>query len=113
MHCKPRGASTREIAHESQQAAKKAAGRRLNFTKYLILIAVLVTFDGACHKSSPPETSPTSSSVGADFWLSKSPVITGHAVKLSDLSESEVRFGIAPKRGPGVTYQDGIILMEQ
>ena len=103
----------RGIARESQQADKKAARcRRANFTKYLILIALLVTFDGACHKSGPSETSPTSSSVGADFWLSKSPVITGHAVKLSDLSESEVRFGIAPKRGPGVTYQDGIILME-
>ena len=36
----------------------------------------------------------------------------GHPIKLSDLSESEIHFGIAPKRGPGVTYQDNIILME-
>ncbi len=44
---------------------------------------------------------------------SNAPVLVGHAVKLSDLSETEIRFGIAPKRGPGVTYQDGIILMEE
>ncbi|HEY7353431.1 MAG TPA: hypothetical protein VH596_11750 [Terriglobales bacterium] len=114
MPCEPiRGASTPEIVRQSQQAPRNPAARwRANSRKSLILVALLVTFDGACHKSSAPETSPTSSSVAADFWLSKSPVITGHAVKLSDLSESEVRFGIAPKRGPGVTYQDGIILME-
>ena len=50
---------------------------------------------------------------GAGFLLSNAPVQVGHAIKLSDLSESEIRFGIAPKRGPAVTYQDNIILMEQ
>ena len=45
--------------------------------------------------------------------LSNAPVQVGHSIKLSDMSESEIHFGIAPKRGPGVTYQDNIILMEQ
>ncbi len=36
----------------------------------------------------------------------------GHPIKPGDLTESELKYGIAPKRGPGVTYQDGIILME-
>jgi hypothetical protein len=66
-----------------------------------------MVFDGACRKSGPSE-----SSFPPDFWLSSAPVQVGHSVKLSDLSESEIRFGIAPKRGPGVTYQDGVILME-
>ena len=38
--------------------------------------------------------------------------MTGRPVKLSDLTESERRFGVAPKRGPGIVYQDDIILME-
>jgi hypothetical protein len=74
---------------------------------FLVLIVLVMIFDGACRKSSPSE-----SNFPPDFWLSSAPVQVGHSVKLSDLSESEIRFGIAPKRGPGVTYQDGIILME-
>lgn len=76
--------------------------------RFLVLFIVAMVFDGACRKSGPTEPS----LFPAGFWLSSAPVLTGHAVKLSDLSESEVRFGTAPKRGPGVTYQDGIILME-
>lgn len=71
---------------------------------------VVVVFDGACRRSTPSESIP--SYLGSDFMLSGAPVQVGHPIKLSDLSESEIQFGIAPKRGPGVTYQDGIILME-
>src|SRR6185437_8142527 len=113
-----RRSSMHEITGSSQDTKRRATGiRRANFAKYLLLIAIVVAFDGACNKSAAPSggslSHNASSSVGADFWLSKAPVVTGHAVKLSDLSESEIRFGIAPRRGPGVTYQDGIILMEQ
>lgn len=76
--------------------------------RFLILIMLVMVFDGACRKSETAERG----SLPAGFWLSNAPVLVGHSVKLSDLSESEIRFGIAPKRGPGVTYQDGIILME-
>ena len=107
-----------EITGSSQDAKRKALDlRRTHFAKYLLLIAIIAAFDGACNRSAVPSggslSHSASSSVGTDFWLSKAPVITGHAIKLNDLSESEIRFGIAPKRGPGVTYQDGIILMEQ
>ena len=40
------------------------------------------------------------------------PVLTGHPLKLSDMTESERRWGLAPKRGAGIVYQDDIILME-
>ncbi len=89
--------------------------------KYLVLIGLVVFFDGACRKSagepffsshaSSPVTASSSSKTG--FPQSNGPVLLGHAVKLSDLSDTEIRFGRAPKRGPGVTYQDGIILMEE
>lgn len=90
---------------------------RANFKKCFVLVLLVLLFGSACRKSNTPESvSPSSStpapSFGAGFWLSRAPVLKGHPVKISDLSESEIRFGIAPKRGPGVTYQDNIILME-
>jgi hypothetical protein len=86
--------------------------------KYLISILLVIVFNSACSKSNSPErVSPSRPAVvpsfGAGFMQSNAPVLVGHPIKLSDLSESEIRFGIAPKRGPGVTYQDNIILMEQ
>jgi hypothetical protein len=85
--------------------------------KCLVPILLVVAFGSACRKSNTPESvsssrSAAAPSFGAGFWQSNAPVLVGHPIKLSDLSKSEVRFGIAPKRGPGVTYQDNIILME-
>ena len=90
---------------------------RASLKKCLVLILLVVVFDSACRKSNTPEgvsssRSAAAPSFGAGFWRSNAPVLAGHPIKLSDLSESEIRFGIAPKRGPGVTYQDNIILME-
>lgn len=116
MPCRPhRGAAAHKTTHPSQE--RKASGfRRVRSAKYLLLAALILSIGSSCHKSDTPASGSLSHSenpsVGSDFWLSKAPVITGHAVKLSDLSESEIHFGVAPKRGPGVTYQDGIILME-
>jgi len=90
---------------------------RVHLKNWLIPILLLMVFGSACRKSNTPEgAAPSGSnavpSFGAGFRQSNAPVLVGHPIKLSDLSESEVRFGIAPKRGPGVTYQDNIILME-
>jgi hypothetical protein len=90
---------------------------RAYLKRCLVLILLVVVFGSACRKSNTPESvSPSRStaapSFGAGFWQSNAPVLVGHPIKLSDLSEREIRFGIAPKRGPGVTYQDNIILME-
>jgi hypothetical protein len=48
----------------------------------------------------------------AGFASAPGPVLVGHPLKLSDMTESERRWGMAPKRGPGIVYQDDIILME-
>lgn len=89
---------------------------RVYLKKCLVLILLVLVFGSACRKSHTPESVSSSRSAapsfGAGFWQGNGPVLVGHPVKLSDLSESEIRFGIAPKRGPGVTYQDNIILME-
>jgi hypothetical protein len=90
---------------------------RVHLKKYLVLILLVMVFDSACRKSNAPEgasnsRSTAASSLPAGFMQSNAPIQVGHSIKLSDLSESEKRFGIAPKQGPGVTYQDGIILME-
>jgi len=110
----------REIIRPSQQFGKKMPRPgHSKLTKCLILLTLVMIFDGACRKSSEQSffsshgAAPTPSSFAPGFLLSNAPVQVGHAIKLSDLSESEIRFGIAPKRGPGVTYQDNIILMEQ
>ena len=83
----------------------------------VILLVTLGVASGCKKKEAEePGASPSRStaapSFGAGFWRSNAPIQVGHPIRLKDLSESEVRFGIAPKRGPGVTYQDNIILME-
>jgi hypothetical protein len=91
---------------------------RAYLEKSAVLILLVVVFGSACRKSDTTEHVSISHSsakpaLGDGFMLSNAPVQVGHSIKLSDLSESEVHFGISPKRGPGVTYQDDIILMEQ
>jgi hypothetical protein len=54
-----------------------------------------------------------SSSQWSGFSSSPGPILVGHPVKFSDMTESERKFGIAPKRGAGVEYQPDVILMER
>ncbi len=64
---------------------------------------------------SPGAPAPTSRPAGMDmFDLRAHPNATLlHPLDLNTLTESERKFGIAPKRGPRVEYQPDIILMEQ
>ena len=39
-------------------------------------------------------------------------MLVGHAVKPSEMTDTEQKYGIAPKRGAGVVYQDEVVLME-
>ena len=118
----------REIIPSGKQVGPKVPGlRRAYLRKWLVLVVLVSVFDDGCRKSaeealfsshsgsSHPASSQSAapSSFGAGFMLSSVPIQIGHPLKLSDLSDSEIRFGIAPKRGPGVTYQDDILLMEQ
>jgi hypothetical protein len=87
-----------------------------------------------CHRApqnaaeTKPEANPTSNSdtpadanahyhaKSAEQWPGfaefPGPIITGHPIERKDLTESELHFGVAPQRGPGVVYQDDIVLME-
>lgn len=95
-------------------------------TRSLMPIALVLCFvaSGCRHSESrekeaqkaPSQTaSSASSSFSGDmFDLKNHPNATIlHPVDLKTLTESERKFGIAPKRGPKVEYQPDIILMEQ
>ena len=69
---------------------------------------------GGCRAKHPGDVlkGPANPAAWSGFAGSSSPVLVGHPIKPGELTQSELKYGIAPKRGPGVTYQDGIILME-
>jgi hypothetical protein len=78
-----------------------------------LVAAIILLISGCRQRGSGDNTSgPTSASEWPGFSSSPGPIVTGHPVKFSEMTESERRFGIAPKRGAGVEYQDNIILME-
>ncbi|HVW04335.1 MAG TPA: hypothetical protein VHB78_04965 [Vicinamibacterales bacterium] len=46
------------------------------------------------------------------FQPEAGPVITAHPVKISDMTPSEQKYGLAPTRGQGIDFQDNIVLIE-
>ncbi len=87
--------------------------------KYFLLRTAVVIAAGfllasGCRQSRPGEeaSAPVNPSAWPGFGSTPGPIMVGRPIKLSDLTESERRFGVAPKRGPGIVYQDDIILME-
>lgn len=77
-----------------------------------VVVACLLVVSG-CRQTHPgDETGVTNPRQWPGFASVPGPVLTGHPLKLSDMSESERRWGLAPKRGAGIVYQDDIILME-
>ncbi len=59
-----------------------------------------------------PQSAPPAVSSWSGFKPEAGPVLVGHAVKLLDMTETEQKYGMAPKRGAGVVYQDQVVLME-
>ena len=76
------------------------------------LVAVILLLASGCRQTRDTIFGPASPGPWSGFDSTPGPVLVGHPVKFSDMTESERKFGIAPKRGPGVVYQDDIILME-
>ncbi|MBS0565862.1 MAG: hypothetical protein JSS59_00430, partial [Proteobacteria bacterium] len=66
------------------------------------------------HAPAPPGAATQAAQAAAawDGFVAGAPVVVGHALKLGDLSPTELKYGIAPKRVPGVVYQDNIVLLE-
>jgi hypothetical protein len=107
----------------SQQVRRRsgASARKPAWLALLLCFAL-----GGCRQAERPagETAerPTSSSTATEslppgvdmFDLRAHPHATiVHPVDVKTLTESERKFGIAPKRGPEIEYQPDIILMEQ
>ncbi len=78
-----------------------------------VIAAGFLLASGCQEKRPGNETSrPANPSAWPGFGSSAGPIMVGRPIKLADMTESERRFGIAPKRGPGIEYKDDIILME-
>jgi hypothetical protein len=107
-------------------ARSSFSGRGQRAWRSLMLIALLLCFavsgcrDSESHEGEAQQGSPTpapgtaSLPPGMDlFDLKAHPNATVvHPVDPHTLSESQIKFGIAPKRDPSVEYQPDIILME-
>jgi hypothetical protein len=78
-----------------------------------VIVACLLAISGCQQKRGGDETSGSANpKAWPGFASAPGPVLVGHTLKLSEMTESERRWGMAPKRGPGIVYQDDIILME-
>jgi hypothetical protein len=78
-----------------------------------VIVACLLVVSGCQQKRGGDESSGVANPrEWPGFASAPGPVLIGHPLKLSDMTESERRWGIAPKRGAGIVYQDDIILME-
>jgi hypothetical protein len=78
-----------------------------------VILACLLAVSGCRQKRSGDETRGLANPrAWPGFASVPGPVLVGHPLKLSDMTESERRWGLAPKRGAGIVYQDDIILME-
>jgi hypothetical protein len=83
------------------------------FLRTAVIAACLLVVSGCQHKRSSDETSGLANPrAWAGFASVPGPVLVGHPLKLGEMTESERRWGMAPKRGAGIVYQDDIILME-
>jgi hypothetical protein len=77
-----------------------------------VIAACLLVVSGCRQKRGGDETSLGNPRAWPGFASVPGPVLVGHPLKLSEMTETERRWGMAPKRGAGVVYQDNIILME-
>jgi hypothetical protein len=78
-----------------------------------VIVACLLVVSGCQRKRSSDEAGGLANPrEWPGFASVPGPVLVGHPLKLSDMTESERRWGMAPKRGAGIVYQNDIILME-
>jgi hypothetical protein len=80
-----------------------------------LLLALSLVFISGCHhekKADDPADSPDPVIREAFSSAAEAGGTAGRPLDPHRLSESELRYGRAPQPAPGLTYQDGIILME-
>src|ERR1700761_2911562 len=102
--------------------------KNINKSAYAPVVALALIFSvSGCRSKSPksethqpaasaptPELPDTATLSGYEQFHRKHPSATVlHPVDVHTLTESQIKFGIAPRRDPSVEYQPGVILMEQ
>lgn len=121
------GRSAGDVRRASQAVFFEVMGRR---SPAVIAAGVLALLTAACQRaehgpllgnhapqppvtqSRPPLQPPPPSDDWPGFANHPGPVLVGHPVQPGELTTSELRFGVAPSRAPGIVYRDDIILME-
>ncbi len=81
----------------------------------LAVLSCLLAFVTACRKGSEPEFKVDSTNPVVREAFSPAATagaIVGHAGDPHSLTKTELQYGRAPQPAPGLTYQDGIVLME-
>ena len=80
----------------------------------LLSVGALAILASGCRSEKQPAgtADPVTLASWDGFSPAAGPVLVGHAIKPSDLTESERQYGVAPKRIPGLVYKDDVILME-
>jgi hypothetical protein len=87
--------------------------RRSWFIRAVLVAAVILLAIGCRQRRSGDNISgPSTPNQWPGFSSTPGPILVGHPVRFSEMTESERKFGISPKRGPGVEYQDDVVLME-
>jgi hypothetical protein len=78
------------------------------------VVAAIALLASGCRQRNDGDnvSGPSTTGQWPGFSSTPGPILIGHPVKFGDMTESERKFGIAPKRGPGVEYQDDVVLME-
>jgi hypothetical protein len=78
-----------------------------------VAAAIFLLANGCQQRNAGDNVSgPSTTGQWSGFSSTPGPILVGHPVKFSEMSESERKFGIAPKRGAGVEYQDDVVVME-
>jgi hypothetical protein len=72
----------------------------------VIVVGLLLASGCQQRRGGDSVSGPANPSDWPGFASTPGPIMVGHPVKFSDMTESERKFGIAPKRGPGVEYQN-------
>ena len=77
-----------------------------------VVIAAFLLVANGCRRGGDETSGLGNPRAWPGFSSVPGPVLVGHTLKLAEMTETERRWGMAPKRGAGIVYQDDIILME-
>ncbi len=98
--------------HSAQAPRRGAAHAAIAFAAACCALAGCGSHTSAPAPANAPAGNAAPAAAQWDGYIASTPVVVGHALKPGDLSPTELKYGIAPKRVADVVYQDHIVLLE-